>query len=65
MANNLIEARKWAESVRACMSKIGNWLGHPSGSTEKVHIEYINELLSTNPVPCYEPGYHKLKVVIV
>ncbi|XP_015896152.3 lysine-specific demethylase JMJ17 isoform X2 [Ziziphus jujuba] len=62
MAKNLIEARKWAESVRACMSKIKNWPSHPSGSIEKVHMEYIDELLSTNPVPCNEPAYRKLKV---
>lgn len=65
MKKKLIQAQKCAESVRDCVSKIENWLCHRSGGSEKVHIEYIDELLCTNPVSCNEPGYHKLKVGIV
>lgn len=63
MAKNLVEARKWAESVRKCVSKCEKWSRHQRDGLVKVHLEYVNELLSANPLPCNEPGHAKLKVV--
>ncbi|KAG6685054.1 hypothetical protein I3843_12G093300 [Carya illinoinensis] len=60
-AKNLIEARKWAEGIRDCLSKVENRSCHSVGDLDKVHFEYVNELLSFNPVPCNEPGHLKLK----
>lgn len=64
MTKNLIQAQKCAVDVKDCVSKIENWSCHRSEILEKVHMEYIDELLSTSPVPYNEPGYHKLKVVV-
>lgn len=64
-AKNLIEARKWAEGIRDCLSKVENRSCHSVGDLDKVHFEYVNELLSFNPVPCNEPGHLKLKVIMV
>ena len=62
MANNLKEARKWAEGVRKSVSKIENWSSNRDKDIEKVHREYINELLSFDSLPCDEPGHLILKV---
>ncbi|KAF4403837.1 hypothetical protein CsatB_003771 [Cannabis sativa] len=61
MAKNLVAARKWAESVRKCVSKGEKWSRNQHDGFEKVHLEYVNELLSANPMPCNEPGHTKLK----
>ncbi|KAJ9173612.1 hypothetical protein P3X46_016729 [Hevea brasiliensis] len=59
MAKKLIVAQKWAEGIRDCLSKVENWSCHCS--FERVHMDYINELLDFDPVPCNEPGHLKLK----
>ncbi|XVE57876.1 hypothetical protein DITRI_Ditri04bG0125600 [Diplodiscus trichospermus] len=56
---NLIEARKWAQGIRDCLSKIENW--SPGGVFEKVPLKRVKKLLCVNPVPCNEPGHLKLK----
>lgn len=62
---NLIEAQKWAEGIRDCVSKIENWSRHCGVDLDKIHFEYVEELLSFNPVPCNEPEHLKLKVIMV
>ncbi|KAE8672486.1 lysine-specific demethylase 5A-like isoform X2 [Hibiscus syriacus] len=59
MVKNLTAARKWAQGIRDCLSKIENW--YPGGDFEKVTHKLVNKLLSVDPVPCNEPGYLKLK----
>ncbi|KAM5572478.1 lysine-specific demethylase JMJ17 [Rosa sericea] len=61
MANNLKEARKWAEGVRKSVSKIESWSSHRDKDIEKIQLEYINELLSFDLLPCDEPGHLILK----
>ncbi|XP_050375974.1 lysine-specific demethylase JMJ17 [Argentina anserina] len=61
MANNLKEARKWAEDVRKSVSKIESWSSNRDKDLEKIHVEYINELLSFDSLPCDEPGHLTLK----
>ncbi|EXB37360.1 Lysine-specific demethylase 5A [Morus notabilis] len=61
MAKNLVNARKWAESVRRCVFKCKKWSRHQCDGLEKVHYDLINELLSANPLPCNEPRHIKLK----
>ncbi|KAK8584321.1 hypothetical protein V6N13_109707 [Hibiscus sabdariffa] len=56
---NLTAARKWAQGIRDCLSKIENW--SPGGDFEKVTRKRVNKLLRVDPVPCNEPGYLKLK----
>lgn len=65
MVKKLIEAHKWAEGIRDCLSKVENWSRHCGGDLEKIHFEYVNELLSINPVPCNEARHLKLKVIMV
>ena len=60
MVKTLIEAQKWAEGIRDCVTKIEFW--YQDSSVKKVHLELIDELLRFNPPPCNEPRYHKLKV---
>ncbi|KAL5552082.1 hypothetical protein UlMin_002258 [Ulmus minor] len=60
MRKNLVKAKKWAERVRECVSKVEKWSGGQH-DMEKVQLEYINQLLSTDPMPCNEPGHIKLK----
>ncbi|KHN13985.1 hypothetical protein glysoja_025002 [Glycine soja] len=59
MVKNLIEAQKWAEGIRGCVTKIELWLCHRDSN--EVHLEFIDELLKFTPAPCNEPLYHKLK----
>ncbi|KAK4260587.1 hypothetical protein QN277_003682 [Acacia crassicarpa] len=61
MVKNLIEAQKWAEGIRGCLRKIEAWLCDQDSSMEKVHLEFVDELLKFNSAPCNEPAYHKLK----
>jgi histone demethylase JARID1 len=63
MVESLTEAQKWAEGVKDCVTKIESWLNHQDLSLKKVHLEYVDELLRFDPVPCNEPHYHKLKVL--
>ena len=64
MVKNLTEAQKWAEGIRGCVAKIEDWLCHRDSGVDKVHLEIVDGLLRYNPLPCNEPGYHKLKVLI-
>ncbi|XVF13135.1 hypothetical protein REPUB_Repub08aG0182000 [Reevesia pubescens] len=59
VVKNLIEAQKWAQGIRDCLSKIENW--SPGGDFKKVPLKRVKKLLSFDPVPCNEPGYLKLK----
>ncbi|XP_073220782.1 lysine-specific demethylase JMJ17 isoform X2 [Cicer arietinum] len=61
MVTNLTEAQKWAEGIKECGTKVELWLCHQDSSLKKIHLEYVDELLRFNPVPCNEPHYHKLK----
>ncbi|CAK9141883.1 unnamed protein product [Ilex paraguariensis] len=61
MAKNLIEAKKWAEDIRDCLSKVELWKCDSSDDVEKVQMEHVNNLLSFDPLPCNEPGHLKLK----
>lgn len=65
LVRNMIEAQKWAEGIRDCLSKVKNWSHKCSGDLEKVHFEFLDELLSFEPVSCNEPAHLKLKVVMV
>ena len=60
---NLVKARKWAEGVRQCVSKCKKWSHQKRAGVEKVHFDCINELLSSNAIPCNEPRLIILKVV--
>ncbi|TKY70948.1 Lysine-specific demethylase 5B [Spatholobus suberectus] len=61
MVKNLIEAQKWAEGIRDCITKIESWLCDRDSSVRKVNLEFVDELLRFSPAPCNEPHYHKLK----
>lgn len=63
MVKSLTVAQKWAEGIKDCVTKIELKLSHQDSSFKKIHIDYVNELLTFNPVPCKEPHYHKLKVL--
>lgn len=63
MVKNLMEAQKWAEGIRDCVTKIELWLCHRDSSVKKIHFEFVDELLRFNPVPCNEPQYKNLKVL--
>ena len=65
MVKNLIEAQKWAEGIRGCVTKIELWLCHRDSNVKKVNLEFIDELLKFTPAPCNEPLYHKLKVLLL
>ncbi|KAJ4877103.1 transcription factor jumonji (jmjC) domain-containing protein [Raphanus sativus] len=58
VAKSLIKAKIWAEAVGDCLSKVE---GKGNNDTEKVHLEFIDELLKVDPVPCFQSGYLKLK----
>ncbi|XP_021895289.1 lysine-specific demethylase 5D-like [Carica papaya] len=60
VVKNLTEAKKWAAGIRNCISKVENWSCN-SCDSEKVSLEYVNELLMWDPVPCNEPLHLKLK----
>lgn len=64
MANKMVEAQKWSKDVRDCLSKLKNCLDFPNNLTEKVSLCELEELLSFDPLPCYEPGYIKLKAYV-
>jgi histone demethylase JARID1 len=55
----LNKAKIWAEAVSDCLSKVE---GEVNDDSMKVHLEFIDELLRVNPVPCFNSGYLKLKV---
>ncbi|OIV94904.1 hypothetical protein TanjilG_22101 [Lupinus angustifolius] len=61
MVKILIEAQKWAEGIRDCVTKIEFWLSHQDSGVKKVHLEFVDELLRFNPSPCNEPCHHNLK----
>lgn len=53
------KAKIWAEAVSDCLSKVE---GEANNDSMKVHLEFIDELVRVNPVPCFQSGYLKLKV---
>ncbi|KAA3468944.1 lysine-specific demethylase 5B isoform X2 [Gossypium australe] len=59
VVKNLTAAWKWVQGIRDCLSKIENWSA--GGDFEKVAHKRVKKLLSVDPVPCNEPGCHKLK----
>ncbi|XP_012086902.1 lysine-specific demethylase 5B isoform X2 [Jatropha curcas] len=61
MTKNLTVAHKWAEGIRDSLSRIEKWSCCGESDFERVQMEYINELLSFDPVPCNEPGHLRLK----
>ncbi|XP_059661778.1 lysine-specific demethylase JMJ17 isoform X2 [Cornus florida] len=61
VAKNLIEAQKWAENIKDCLSKVEKWSYHHCHDIEKVHLEHVTNLLCFNPLPCNEPKNLKLK----
>ncbi|XP_013611381.1 PREDICTED: lysine-specific demethylase 5D isoform X2 [Brassica oleracea var. oleracea] len=58
VAKSLIKAKIWAEAVDDCLSKVE---GKANNDPEKVHLEFIDELLRVDPVPCFQSGHLKLK----
>ncbi|KAK3434357.1 hypothetical protein EUGRSUZ_D01851 [Eucalyptus grandis] len=61
MAKKLINAQRWAEGVRSCLTKIENHSLGSSNALERADLEYVTELLSCDTMPCNEPGHLKLK----
>jgi histone demethylase JARID1 len=58
VTKSLNKAKIWAEAVSDCLSKVE---GEVNDDSMKVHLEFIDELLRVNPVPCFNSGYLKLK----
>ncbi|EOA34589.1 hypothetical protein CARUB_v10022146mg [Capsella rubella] len=58
VTKSLIKAKIWAEAVSDCLSKVE---GEANNDSMKVHLEFIDELVRVNPVPCFQSGYRKLK----
>ncbi|CAL1375354.1 unnamed protein product [Linum trigynum] len=61
VVQKVIVAKEWAEGIKDCLHKIQNWTSDKLNDLERVHMEHVNELLSHDPVPCDEPGRHKLQ----
>ncbi|KAL1556835.1 lysine-specific demethylase rbr-2-like isoform X1 [Salvia divinorum] len=59
MHTSLVQARKWAKSVRTCVSKLKTW--SKKSDLEKVQMNHVNELLKFNTLPCNEPRHIQLK----
>ncbi|KAG6405770.1 hypothetical protein SASPL_133364 [Salvia splendens] len=59
MHTSLVQARKWAKSVRNCVSKLKTW--SKKSDLEKVQMNHVNELLKFNTPPCNEPRHVQLK----
>lgn len=60
MHTSLVQARKWAKSVRNCVSKLKTW--SKKSDLEKVQMNHVNELLKFDTPPCNEPRHIQLKV---
>ncbi|XP_021735832.1 lysine-specific demethylase 5D-like [Chenopodium quinoa] len=58
---NLVQAKDWAEGIRKSLSAVESWSKNGDSDMDKVHLEYVNNLLGHDPVPCNEPGLFKLK----
>ncbi|CAE5962301.1 unnamed protein product [Arabidopsis arenosa] len=58
VTKSLNKAKIWAEAVSDCLSKVE---GEANDDSMKVHLEFIDELVRVNPVPCFQSGYLKLK----
>ncbi|CAL9237595.1 unnamed protein product [Arabidopsis halleri] len=58
VTKSLNKAKIWAEAVSDCLSKVE---GEANNDSMKVHLEFIDELVRVNPVPCFQSGYLKLK----
>ncbi|KAK8945425.1 putative lysine-specific demethylase ELF6 [Platanthera guangdongensis] len=61
VATKLIDAQKWAVSVKDCLLRADTFSCSENDDIEKISLNQIEELLSIHPVPCYEPGLLKLK----
>ncbi|XP_057775815.1 lysine-specific demethylase JMJ17 isoform X2 [Salvia miltiorrhiza] len=59
MHTSLIEARKWAKSVRNCVSKLKMWSN--KSDSERIPMNCVNELLKFSTPPCNEPRHIQLK----
>ncbi|KAH6777584.1 transcription factor jumonji domain-containing protein [Perilla frutescens var. frutescens] len=64
MHNNLVQARKWAKSVRNCVSKLKMWSNNPRRDSERVQMNQVNQLLKFSSPPCNEPRHIQLKEYI-
>ncbi|CAN1778041.1 Lysine-specific demethylase JMJ17 [Linum perenne] len=61
VVKRLTAAKKWSEGINDCLYKIQNWTSYKHNDLERVLMENVNELLTLDPVPCDEPGHHKLQ----
>ncbi|XP_020527065.1 lysine-specific demethylase 5B isoform X1 [Amborella trichopoda] len=59
MAKSLIEAQKWAENSRLCLSKVESSLNNNAAG--EVHLKLVEELLASSSLSCNEPSNAKLK----
>uniref|UniRef100_A0A0E0E6R1 [Histone H3]-trimethyl-L-lysine(4) demethylase n=1 Tax=Oryza meridionalis TaxID=40149 RepID=A0A0E0E6R1_9ORYZ len=64
MSAKLIEGRKWASSVRKCLSQIDGFLHCKENCSEKVNYVEIKELAAVRCKPCYEPSLAQLQVYV-
>ncbi|XP_040380778.1 lysine-specific demethylase 5C isoform X2 [Oryza brachyantha] len=64
MSAKLIEGKKWASSVRKCLSKIDGFLRCKENCSEKVIYVEIKELTAVRCKPCYEPSLTQLQVYV-
>ncbi|XP_020571581.1 lysine-specific demethylase 5B [Phalaenopsis equestris] len=59
--SKLIDAQKWALSVKDCLFRLESCFSLRSDKVDKVSLNQIEEILSIDPIPCCEPGFLKLK----
>ncbi|CAN4077732.1 unnamed protein product [Withania somnifera] len=61
LVKKLIDAQNWAQNVRDCLSKVESWMSNRNSDVVKVQMEFLDNMLSLNPVPCNEPAHLRLK----
>ncbi|XP_022928863.1 lysine-specific demethylase 5A isoform X1 [Cucurbita moschata] len=61
VVRNLDETQKWVQGIGDSICKIEAWSCDHSGSSEKICMDHVNNLLSLPPISCNHPGYLKLK----
>ncbi|XP_008437262.1 lysine-specific demethylase JMJ17 isoform X3 [Cucumis melo] len=61
VVRNLDETQKWVQGIGDSLSKIEAWSCDHSGSSEKICLDHVNNLLSLPSISCNHPGYLKLK----
>nr|QEG03033.1 lysine-specific demethylase 5A isoform X1 [Cymbidium ensifolium] len=59
--SKLIDAQKWVLRVKDCLFRVEGWSLSRNNNVEKISLDLIEEVLSIDPIPCYEPGLLKLK----